>query len=92
MIYTLHVSLYRRALGITTMIDWRRVRDRGVERNFKMFSGFQCFKLKKTTQIHFVFVLQDSALSFRGLRYEKSKRKHQFFDTLGLFTGIYCAS
>ena len=43
-VYTLHVSLYRRALGITTMGDWRRVRDRGVERNFKMFSGFQCFK------------------------------------------------
>ena len=29
------------------MVDWRRVRGRGVERNFKMFSGFQCFKLKK---------------------------------------------
>ena len=43
-VYTLHVSLYRRALGITTMVDWRRVRDREVERNFKMFSGFQCFK------------------------------------------------
>ena len=45
-VYTLHISLYRRALGITTMVDWRRVRDRGVERNFKMFSCFQCFKIK----------------------------------------------
>ena len=43
-VYTLHVSLYRRVLGITTMVDWRRVRDRGVVRNFKMFSCFQCFK------------------------------------------------
>ena len=43
-VYTLHVSLYRRALGITTVVDWRRVKDRGVERNFKMFSGFQCLK------------------------------------------------
>ena len=91
-VYTLHVSLYRRVLGITTMGDWRRMRDRGVERNFKMFSCFQCFKLKKNPQSHFVFVLQNSALSFRRFRYEKQKRKHQFFDTLGLFTGIYCAS
>ena len=31
------------------MGDWRRVRDRGVERNFKIFSCYQCFKKKKKT-------------------------------------------
>ena len=29
------------------MGDWRRVRGRGVERNFKMFSCYQCFKNEK---------------------------------------------
>ena len=74
------------------MGDWRRVRDRGVERNFKISAVFSALNKKKNPQSHFVFVLQNSTLSFRRLRYEKSKRKHQFFDTLGLFTGIYYAS
>ena len=43
-IHYMSLIMYRRALGITTMGDWRRVRDRGVERNFKIFSCFQCFK------------------------------------------------
>ena len=53
------------------------------------FNCFQSFELKNPLR-H--FVLKYRSLSCRRLKYGKSKRKHRFFDTFGLFVGIYCGS
>ena len=86
--FTLHVSLYRKALCITTMGDQRRGREQG--EILKCSIVFSALNLKKNLQSH--FVLKNSTFPFCKLKYGKSKRKHRFFDTLGLFADSFCGS